>query len=168
MFGNTGPFSYSPRLVHLFFAFGVLEHYLYSLWHFKYVLTPFRDKTPLCCGNHAGFIPPQGFLPGGPPSEERVQTRWLQGCSTAEKHIQTQWEIHLQYAPTWTTISSSNIPFFDDDKSCQTSFFQTISSPSVQRKEYSEALNKHPDNFHVRVEVNECEVCTSVETSSNT
>lgn len=35
----------------------------------------------------------------------------------------------------------------------------------VQRKEYSDGLNRHPDNLHVRVEVYEYKICNCIHTA---
>uniref|UniRef100_A0A8C2Z413 PTB domain-containing protein n=1 Tax=Cyclopterus lumpus TaxID=8103 RepID=A0A8C2Z413_CYCLU len=51
-----------------------------------------------------------------------------------------------------STISSSYISSFGITECVKRLFFKPFPLPSVQRKEYSETLNKHPDNFHVRVE----------------
>lgn len=90
----------------------------------------------------------QGILSGWPTTAEKgLPTGWPSGFTAEGKHVQAQREVNIQYVDLQNTQQCLRF--------CGTCFIIYVCCVPVQRREYSEMLNRNSDTVYVRVEVGE-------------
>lgn len=134
------------------FSFG------YIFFFFAKMVCIFRSHTSriyfLCCLYvYFPLVFFKGVYTGGLPSTETAFTaRWTQVFSAERWPVKAQWEIHIQY--------DKKKKYFRRKCKITNITFGRLSKwkcvfVTVQRKDYSENLNRQAESLHVRVEVSQ-------------